>query len=69
MIPITPDTPLATVLATVPQARAIIDAHGCTVEDECPDLVRDMPLSECEYVCHLDDLDGLIQALNGVDQR
>lgn len=68
MCPITEETQMQDVLAQVPGARAILSRHGCDVDDECPVLIQDMPLYECEFVCHLDDLPAVIRDLEAARQ-
>ena len=43
----------------------IFEKHGVCVEDECPDGILDFELADCEGMCHIDDINQLVEDLNG----
>ena len=60
---ITPNTTLKEILDKKPQAVSIFLKHGCDVNSECDESIHDTELELCESMCHLDDLDGLLESL------
>lgn len=65
---ITKDTTVKEVLDARPDALSVFSRHGVEVDLECPETILDFPLADCESVCHIDDVDALVQELNAFFQ-
>ncbi len=61
---ITRDTTVKEILDARPDALSVFSRFGVEVESECPEAIMDFPLSDCESVCHIDDVDVLIKELS-----
>lgn len=60
---ITPDTTVKTILDAHPDAQSVFENHGICIALECDESIWDTELEICEGMCHIDDLDALIQDL------
>ncbi|MGD9679828.1 MAG: hypothetical protein AB7W16_01475 [Candidatus Obscuribacterales bacterium] len=45
-------------------AAAVFEKHGVCVEYECPEAILDFPIEDCQDMCHIDDIDALVEDLN-----
>ena len=61
---VTRETTVREVMEKNEKVLEIFDQHGVCVEHECPDGVLDFPIEDCEDMCHIDDIDGLVAELN-----
>jgi hypothetical protein len=61
------ETLVGEALFAVPQAEEIFDRHGCDATIECTEGHHaEYTLGDTELVCHVDDVEGLIEDLNAV---
>lgn len=61
---VTLNTSVREVIETNKEALEIFDKHGVCVEYECPDTILDFEIADCESMCHIDDVDALVEELN-----
>lgn len=61
---ITRETTVKEVLEARPDALSVFSKYGVEVDVECPEAIMDFPLSDCESICHIDNVDVLIKELN-----
>jgi hypothetical protein len=57
---ITTDTTVKSILDKYPEAVQVFLKHGVDVPSQCDESVLDTPLSICDSMCHVENLDGLI---------
>ncbi len=57
------DTTVLNILEQHPDALGVFSNHGVDVSLECPECILDTPLSVCESMCHIDDIEELIKDL------
>jgi len=60
---VTSETTVKSILDKYPEAVRVFQQHGVDVPAQCDESILDTPLSLCDSMCHVDDLDGLIQDL------
>jgi len=56
-------TTVKQILAACPDAVEVFRRHGVDVPLECDESIHDCDLEVCESMCHIDDIDALIQDL------
>lgn len=61
---ITLDTTIREIVEKYPDCLPIFVIHGVDVEGECPEELWDTALSDCESMCHIDDINELVKELN-----
>lgn len=60
---ITTETTVKSLLDQYPEAVQVFQKHGVELSLECDESVWDTPLSVCDSMCHIDDIDALITDL------
>lgn len=60
---ITRDTTVKEIIEANPNAAEVFLKHGVDVPLECAESIQDCELELCDSMCHLDDVDALIQDL------
>ncbi len=60
---ISPNTTVKEILEARPDAIRVFEKHGVDVPLECDESVHDCELMICDSMCHIDDIDALIQDL------
>lgn len=60
---ITRNTTLKEILSAKPEAVAVFLKHDVDVPLECDESIHDCELELCESMCHIDDIDSLIEDL------
>ncbi len=60
---ITSATTVKSILDAYPEAVSVFLKHGVDIPSECDESILDTELVDCESMCHIDDLDGLIRDL------
>ncbi len=60
---ITIETTVKSILDAFPDAPKIFEKHGVYIEQECDESILDTELAVCDSMCHIDDLDSLINDL------
>jgi hypothetical protein len=56
-------TTVKEILAARPDAVAVFLKHGVDVPAECDESILDCELQVCDSMCHIDNIDALIQDL------
>lgn len=60
---ITRSTTVKEIMTECPQAAEVFMKHGVDVPLECDESIQDCDLELCDSMCHLDDIDSLIEDL------
>jgi hypothetical protein len=60
---ITRSTTVKEIMTECPQAAEVFMKHGVDVPLECDESIQDCDLQLCDSMCHLDDIDSLIEDL------
>ena len=60
---ITRSSTVKDILDANPDAVKVFETHGVIVPAECDECILDTELELCDSMCHIDDLDGLINDL------
>jgi hypothetical protein len=56
-------TTVKDILDQRPEAVDIFEKHGVNVPTECDECILETELELCDSMCHIDDLESLIQDL------
>lgn len=60
---ITGNTTVKEIMEARPEAAKVFLRHGVDVPLECDQSIQDCELQLCDSMCHIDDVDALIQDL------
>ena len=60
---ITRNTTVKEILAASPKAVEVFQKHGVDMPLECDESVHECELELCDAMCHIDDVNALIQDL------
>lgn len=60
---ITRNTTVKEIMEARPDAASVFLKHGVDVPLECDESIQDCELELCDSMCHIDDIDALINDL------
>jgi|LakMenEpi03Aug12_release.lakeMendotaPanAssembly.Ray.scaffolds.fasta_scaffold283828_2 hypothetical protein len=63
---ITRETTVKEIMEEDPKAAELFLQHGVDVPLECAESIQDCNLEICDSMCHLDDVDALIEDLKKI---
>lgn len=61
---ITLDTTIKEIISKYPLCIEVFSRYGVDVENQCPEELWETSLSDCESMCHIDNINELVNELN-----